>query len=142
MPSDMEIVVNRKAGGGTVLQGPAGHLSQNGYPPVEPVKSARKGVLCACFLDHVRSSTAGRTQTVCFPSVLGQSRTLGEGSPARPNQNYRVPAPEGVPLENFSHVRSCRHIVRNSSQKPVTANHAIAMPTVTMSGWLKLVRLA
>lgn len=42
----------------------------------------------------------------------------------------------------FAHLRSCRHIVRNSSQKPVTASHAMAIPTVTIRGWLKLVRSA
>jgi hypothetical protein len=38
----------------------------------------------------------------------------------------------------LSQVKSCRHMVRKSSQKPVTASQAIAKPTVMISGWLKL----
>ena len=36
--------------------------------------------------------------------------------------------------------KSCRHMVRNNSQNPVTASQAIAKPTMMISGWLKLVR--
>ena len=41
-----------------------------------------------------------------------------------------------------SEAKSCRHMVRNSSQNPVTASQLIAKPTMMISGWLKLVRFA
>lgn len=78
---------------------------------------------------NVRSqhgSHDGRMRLVCFTDI----------------EPYRLPAPVAVRREELTHVKSCRHIVRKSNQKPVTASHAMAMPTVIIRGWLKLVRSA
>ena len=70
-----------------------------------------------------------------YPGGAYQARCLVEESSTGLSRDLRCQT-----CRNFA--KSCRHIVRNSNQNPVTANQAMAEPTMMISGWLKLVRFA
>ena len=54
-------------------------------------------------------------------------------------RDVRLPSTAAFQTHHARHkrgigVKSCRHMVRKRSQKPVTASHAMANPTVMISG--------